>query len=498
MSIEIRVGTETIRNYKRLSYDIWYALAEFIDNSSQSYFNNREILDDAYDREGSRLEVRVLYDRDRDTIRVTDNAMGMSLDELDYALQIAKAPQDTSGRSEFGMGLKTAACWLGDLWTVRTKRLGEEFEHSITFDVEAVASGQTGLEPLSVKKRLEDHYTVVEIHRMHFKIHGRTIGRIKDHLRSMYRVDVREGIMELLWDQEPLAYDDALDMLTAAGGAEYRKSFDFAVGDRQVKGWVGVLNAGGRPKAGFAIIRRGRVIQGQPAAWRPGSIFGQEQGRNDLINQRVVGEIHLDEFMVSHTKNSILWQGDEEAVVEDTLKEIAKDYMSTARKPRKGSRVDQGPSSMEVDAAIDELKSELESDELVDLIQIEDVPPDEVVTAAKKPVLDSVKSLEPQLTVSLGDAHVKVFISTDASPFDPYFVTDVATDHVIVIVNRAHPYWMQIKGSDGVLNFLRECVYDGIAEWKCTKKSSVIAPDTIKMIKDQYLRVPMQIQNAPE
>jgi hypothetical protein len=494
MAIDIRVGTETIRNYKRLSYEIWYALAEFVDNSTQSYFNNMKALDAAHEDEGTPLRVRVVYDRSQDLIRVTDNAMGMNLDELDTALQIARIPDISTGRSEFGMGLKTAACWLGDLWTVRTKRLGESEEYTVTFDVEAVASGNTTLEPKAVAKDPGAHYTVVEVRNMHFKLHGRTIGRTKDYLRSMYRVDVRAGLLDLFWDQESLVYDDSLDFLVAADGAQYRKEFSFEIEGRLVHGWVGVLNSGGRPKAGFAIIRRGRVIQGQPSAWRPSTIFGQEQGTNDLINQRILGEVHLDEFMVSHTKNSILWQGNEEHEIEEALKEVARDYVAKARKQRKGQKPALGPSNLEVDAAVDELKQELESPEFVDLIQIGDIPPDEVAHAAKGPVVASAKNSEPTLIISLGDAFVKVYLSTDGSPNDPYFATDVATAEIVVVVNRSHPHWQQIQGANGVLNFLRHCVYDGIAEWKCTKRNSVIAPDTIKMIKDQYLRLTMEIQ----
>jgi hypothetical protein len=90
---------------------------------------------------------------------------------------------------------------------------------------------------------------------------------------------------------------------------------------------------------------------------------------------------------------------------------------------------------------------------------------------------------------------VKVFLSTEVSPNDPYFATDVATDDIVVVVNQNHPHWLQIEGSSGVLNFLRHCVYDGIAEWKCTKRTGQIGPDTIKTIKDQYLRIPMVIQS---
>lgn len=492
MGIEIKVGTESILNYKRLSYDVWYALAEFIDNSTQSYFNNKEVLDSSYEKEGGGLEVRIVYDRDSDCIRITDNSIGMSLADLDAALQIARPPQDTTGRSEFGLGLKTAACWLGDYWVVKTKKLGETNEYEVHFDVPKIAGGEVTVEPKATPKDANLHYTVVEIRRMHQKLAGRTIGKTKDFLRSIYRADVREGTLVLKWDQDRLVYEDTLDILVATGGAQYRKDFSFQVGERKVHGWIAVLNSGGRPKAGFAIVRRGRVIEGQPAAWRPQDIFGQEQGSNNLVNQRLVGEIHLDKFMVSHTKNSILWQGNEEDELEKKLREEAADYIFVANKNRKGTRPS-GPSPVEVDAAIDELKSEMESPEFADLIEIADVPPPDVVKAALSPIVDSTTNRTSDLEVKIGPTSVNVFLATDASPNDPYYGSDYASANIVVVVNTNHPYWGQISGSEGVLNFLRHCVYDALAEWKCTRKMGEIQPDTVKMIKDSYLRLPIQI-----
>ena len=107
--LEVRIGPETVRSYKRLAYEAWWALAEFIDNSTQSYFSNRPALDKSYAKSDGRFEVLINYDRDNDTIRITDTAMGMSLEELSRAVNIGTPPPDTTGRSEFGMGLKTAA-----------------------------------------------------------------------------------------------------------------------------------------------------------------------------------------------------------------------------------------------------------------------------------------------------------------------------------------------------------------------------------------------------
>src|SRR5262245_37770062 len=131
MTVAIRIGPDVIRSYKRLAYTPWHALAEFVDNSTQSYFNNRAALDEAYKKAGEKLEGRICYDAAAGTLRISENAMGRSLDELTSALEVGKAPANTSGRSQFGLGLKTAACWLGNYWTIRTKKLGEPIEHEI-------------------------------------------------------------------------------------------------------------------------------------------------------------------------------------------------------------------------------------------------------------------------------------------------------------------------------------------------------------------------------
>lgn len=46
MSIPFQIGFDAITSYKRLAYTPWHAIAEFVDNSTQSYFNNREQLDE--------------------------------------------------------------------------------------------------------------------------------------------------------------------------------------------------------------------------------------------------------------------------------------------------------------------------------------------------------------------------------------------------------------------------------------------------------------------
>jgi hypothetical protein len=220
MLIQFGFGSNVITSYRRLSYTPWHAIAEFVDNSTQSYMNNKVELDAIYNDTGDLLSVSVVYDRDSGFIRIADNSVGMSQEELSHALQVGVPPVNTSGRSKYGMGMKTAACWLGDEWTIRTKRLGETVERSVVVNVPTVAANNRDL-PTEIKEGFgeNEHYTVIEIHKLHRPFHGRTIGKIRDYLRSMYRVDLTEGTMKLEWNAAPLDWEGYEDkLLTARDG----------------------------------------------------------------------------------------------------------------------------------------------------------------------------------------------------------------------------------------------------------------------------------------
>ena len=195
MRIDLKVGLDVINSYKRLAYTPWHAIAEFIDNSTQSYFDSKLVLDQAYKAEQGGLLVSVVYSKEDDILRIVDNSIGMSFEELQDALTVALPPKNTSGRSKYGMGLKTAACWLGNLWTVRTKKLGETVEHSVTVDVPKIARGDSDLSYGAIDGKDENlHYTIVEIHKHNRTFAARTLGKIKEYLRSMYRMDFRNKV----------------------------------------------------------------------------------------------------------------------------------------------------------------------------------------------------------------------------------------------------------------------------------------------------------------
>lgn len=496
MTVRLNVGNSVIRSYKRLAYTPWHAIAEFVDNSTQQYFNNRELLDKSLDELGEPFEVSIAYDSDRGgELKVVDNSIGMDMADLERALHIALPPENDSGRSKYGMGMKTAACWLGDEWSVETKKLGQPYAYRVTIDVEKVAEGEADLPIEQYAKDLSLHYTIITVKKHHRRFQGRTLGKIKEFLASMYREDLRNEVMVLKWQGVELHWDE-LDgrLLKNKLGEKYKKDFTFEVDGRKVWGWAGVLGEGGRAYAGFSILHSGRVVKGYPDSWRPQLIFGAG-GRNDLVNQRLVGEIHLDNFDVSHTKDDIQWYGSQEEDVEAELLKAIKDYVDTARKTFK-SLNETGPTQGDKDVALTTLKEELSSAEMIDQINIDIVPSPAEIRASREALAAEIVQSEPDMTVKVGsELQVSIFIDGDMSANDPYVLYEaVKPDHICVIVNESHPHYGQIDGGIGLVNYLRHCVYDAIAEWQASRRVGSLDSDTVKMFKDQLLRVSFRVE----
>lgn len=513
-NINLEIGLNTISSYKRLAYTPWHALAELVDNSTQSFYNNEVTLRQVAPQGETPLKVAISYDLTQEHLQISDNAMGMSYDELQAAMRVAFPPNNPTGRSKYGMGLKTAASWLGNLWIIRTKKLGDTREYVLTVDVERVARGD---KKLLLEERggqpPEKHYTIIEILRHNRKFHTKTISKIADYLSSMYREDFRRNILELRWQNKVLTWKDITDeLLTNREGIPQSGEFDFRIISTNEKreeigkrahGWVGVLREGSRTKAGFSILHSGRVIRGWPDAWRPESLYGQIQGSNDLINQRLIGEINLDDFDVSHTKDDILWLGNEEELVQEQLRIYCGVFREIARTYRKRREDERGPSDLAIKTAIDRLELELSSPELAALITSDPLLPEALVEEVVEAVKRSVINKYPETFRAQIESIIVTGYVDEMSIADPYLTIDTADPfQVIVIVNKSHPHWNQLKGSDGVLNYLRHCTYDGIAEAQARdqkiRTNKKINPNTVKLLKDRLLRIPFEIEQSSD
>lgn len=321
-TVGIRPGVSMLSVLRHLNYKPWYALAEFVDNAVESYRKNADRIR-AADGQQACLRVAVRLGTDADPrIIVRDNAAGIAASEYERAFKAAEVPPDTGGLSEFGMGMKSAACWFARKWHVRSAALGEGIERTVSFDIASIVGNKTEeLVVVSATVPKTDHYTEVVLDDVYKPPQGRTRGKIRDHLASIYRVFIRDGSLELLVDEERLEFESPAVLRapfhkTPQGRLqEWRKDLDFDFGDGlRARGFAALRERGSTSDAGFALFRRSRLIEGSNEdGYRPEFIFGKS---NSYRYQRLFGELELNGFGVSHTKDGFQWQESEETFLE--------------------------------------------------------------------------------------------------------------------------------------------------------------------------------------
>jgi len=489
-------------SYKRLSYKLWYALSEYIDNSTQAYYENSEQLDEQLKEDGENLYVHINYFRGEnlsdDFFKISDNSIGMNEDVLRRAFNTGQKPEINTGRSKYGLGLKTSSFWLGNKWSVTTSMLGNDKEYTIIVDIDKITDGNISLEIKETKADINAHYTNIKIWDLHRRFIGGTLGRVRTYLSSIYRYDLMSEKLDIKWMDNFLTWENIDNLLIVEfDGGRTKKEFEFQVDGKIVKGWAGVMHRGDRGKAGFALVQSDRVIN---TNYRPREIFGdQEGGRNDLTNQRLVGEIFIDGFDVSHTKDQILWTGEQEEDLESKLKEEVKDLIRIALTRRVRDSVNTSDIK-DIEVAFGNLHQEMESNYASDLINTIEIPPGIALEKSNMYLLKAVvKRVSEPVYIKIGVLTIKLYTDEDMSPFDPYVISDSVKqkenqNELTVIFNPNHPHWQEIKDDNGVLVFLRHVVYDGVSEWKAWNKTGAINHDTVKFIKDNLLRIPFEIE----
>lgn len=332
--VDIRPGVSVLAVLRHLNYTTWFALGEFVDNAVQSGRANKDALTAA---DGLNYKLRVDIDIDTSPparISIKDNAAGIAPGDFPRAFRPAAIPPDRSGLAEFGMGMKSAACWFAPKWTVRTSALGDPFIRTVHFEIENIVNDD--IQELDIKEEdapPEHHFTEVILEDIFHVPIGRTVGKAKEHLTDIYRVFEREGLLEFRFNGDVLRYEEPRTLSAPyfkdkAGPAKsWRKpiSFDFGNG-QSVTGFAALRETASLAKAGFALFRRGRLIQGSgDEGYRPTFIFGQS---NSYRYQRLFGELHLTGFDVSHTKDGFRWDENEQPFLE-----ILREHLDSADLP---------------------------------------------------------------------------------------------------------------------------------------------------------------------
>ena len=150
---------------------------------------------------------------------------------------------------------------------------------------------------------------------------------------------IRDAILELTFNEELLWYVTP-NVLTApyyaaqaAAPLVWRKALDFDFGrGLRARGFAALRERANTSEAGFALFRRRRLIQGSAdEGYRPESVFGKS---NSYRYQRLFGELELEGFEVSHTKDGFAWDENEEAFLQLLKEKLDEEPLPLLNRPR--------------------------------------------------------------------------------------------------------------------------------------------------------------------
>ena len=328
-NVSIKIQTGVYGQFRNLNNKVWYALGEFVDNAVQSFEDNKSKFTKVHGDDFV-LEVRIKINKDDDIISIKDNAGGIGLDNYYRAFEPAHIPNNNNGLHEYGMGMKTAAIWLSDVWKVKTKAIGEDKERCVEFDLQKViAEKKEVLNVIKTDKKVDEHYTELTLKKLsHNAPSGHQLDKIKRHLASIYRNFIRSGSLHLYVNEELLTYDNP-EILNApyyknheGENILWKKNIDFSMGEYSAKGFIGVLKTMSSNKLnGISLFRRGRVIIGShDEKYRPKELCGQIGSPR---YKRIFGELELKGFGVSFNKGSFIEVEDLETLIKGIKLEIS-------------------------------------------------------------------------------------------------------------------------------------------------------------------------------
>ncbi|MGI8797165.1 MAG: ATP-binding protein [Acidimicrobiia bacterium] len=497
--IDIQPPTDIYETFGRLNYKPWYAVAEFVDNSTANFFSFEEALSDAGP---ATLSINIKYTGGpQPGLVISDDAHGMGIEEFSRALRLTAVPPDTSGRSEFGMGLKTAACWFGARWTLDSTRLGDRVRYRVVMDLREFTRTHSNTVAVEESRAgAGEHGTTIDISPLRKPLYGRQIERIKRTLASMYRFDLLSGRVKILWDEEPLRYtvpELYAEELPDGSTRTYRQELDAVVEDPandnkyRVRGWVGIRSTMSNQDSGFALFRRGRLIIGGPdAGWRPQALCG-DVGQPEW--KRLTGELHLNEFPVNFSKDGFAWDGGLEDAVIEALRPITREYRRKATSLR---RADMPVSVGDLERANAENRAGLNSPELSRDLALADVP----VHAESDPALDPLMRDELiakaagvddlRVATPTGPIVAKIYLSDDDPRLEWITVSFAQPDEIDVILNTRHPFVAKHSQDDAGLTLLTKFALAlALAEHRARMLGGdQVRPDDFRTFLDVFLR----------
>ena len=296
----IKFGPAMYKVFRNIPNSPWNALCEFIDNSIQANLDSK-----------SEKPFIIEIDITDNTIIITDNGPGFSEINLQKGLEPARIPEDRSQLNEFGMGMKLAALYFGDRYSIETSN-GNGYQYKLTFDLQDVVQHELTEIPIIQKNYDGESYTRITIEKLatstkiNINLH---LNQIITKLSEVYSFFISEKNIILKINNTILTVPE-IQVLVApwyenenGQPISWIQNFEIYNGEYGITGYVALRDPMNNANRGFKLIRRGRVVDGIQNDVKPAGIFGSNGSH---LSKRLIGNVFLHGFGISFNKSDIL------------------------------------------------------------------------------------------------------------------------------------------------------------------------------------------------
>lgn len=358
-SVDITPKPRILRTLGDIPFQPWQCLAELIDNSIDAF-----LAIEADATEGKEQKIVVNWSSDSvgaadRTVEVSDNARGMTLEQLQNAVTAGYTSNDPiNNLGLFGMGFNIATARLGEVTTIRSTCAGDSQMVELTIDFAELVRSKRFLAPVRMlpKDNPEESGTKIIISRLKKGIADTISAKetdIRKQLESIYtpllttkdiivlvkgrqlsprnhciwsdsryvvynqanvpaRVDIDRDLGHSLFDLERNRYlteDEAEPYYVSQSNGE-RLPDNIVERSKRLTGWLGIQRYADPNDFGIDFVRNGRkiLISDKSLFYYENIVTGLKELQYPVdlgtsTGGRIVGELHVDYLLPTYQKN---------------------------------------------------------------------------------------------------------------------------------------------------------------------------------------------------
>ena len=211
--IDITISSSLLGSFGDMPMEMYKVFREFIDNSLQSYLDNREQLD-SLPNSPKKCVVSITWDQSE--IVIIDNAWGMDDEAFRRALKLnarSSRANENDRLSRFGWGLKTAACYASRDFIIDTVALGSKQRFHTEMDIDYIANyGPKTNERITSECLPTEHGTKILLKKLnpHCVYSLNTDKKVRKKLERIYGWYISDGVLEITINKQPIIPEERL------------------------------------------------------------------------------------------------------------------------------------------------------------------------------------------------------------------------------------------------------------------------------------------------